>query len=124
MEKKLTEVMFQLLNTLKHLHSHGLTHLDVKPNKIYIQNCVYKIGNLGLANRIDGTISIKDGNLRYLRMELINDDHSHLDKSDMFSLGATFYELARYSPPPASRTLYQAIYQGKLALLPGFSLAF
>ncbi|EFJ29494.1 hypothetical protein SELMODRAFT_4176, partial [Selaginella moellendorffii] len=79
----------QLLNALKHLHSHGLTHLDVKSDKIYIRNCVYKIGDLGLASRIDGTISIEDGNLRYLLMELINDDHSHLDKADMFSLGAT-----------------------------------
>ncbi|EFJ19074.1 hypothetical protein SELMODRAFT_111395, partial [Selaginella moellendorffii] len=49
-EKKLIEVMFQLLNTFKHLHSHGLTHLDVKLDKIYICNHVYKIGNLGLAS--------------------------------------------------------------------------
>ncbi|EFJ28266.1 hypothetical protein SELMODRAFT_29324, partial [Selaginella moellendorffii] len=67
---------------------------------------------------------IKDGNLRYLPMELINDDHSHLNKADMFSLGATFYELMRCLPLPTSRRQYQAIRQGKLALFLGFSLAF
>ncbi|XP_002985199.2 wee1-like protein kinase [Selaginella moellendorffii] len=123
-EKKLTEAMFQLLNALKHLHSHGLAHLDVKPDNIYIRKGVYKIGDFGLACRIDGAISIEDGDSRYLPMELINDDHSHLDKADMFSLGATFYELARRSPLPASGSQYQAIRQGKLALLPGFSLVF
>ncbi|EFJ13006.1 hypothetical protein SELMODRAFT_29081, partial [Selaginella moellendorffii] len=68
-EKKLTEVMFQLLNALKHLHSHSLAHLDVKPNNIYIRNRVYKIGDFGLTSQIDGTISIKDGNSRYLCKE-------------------------------------------------------
>ncbi|EFJ10245.1 hypothetical protein SELMODRAFT_427336 [Selaginella moellendorffii] len=67
-------------------------------------------GNVSsLTNQIDGTISIEDGDLRYLPMELINDDHSHLDKADMFSLGVTFYELARYSLPPVSGRQYQAI---------------
>ncbi|EFJ14019.1 hypothetical protein SELMODRAFT_423911 [Selaginella moellendorffii] len=50
MEKKLLEAIFQLLNALKHLHLHGLAHLDVKPNNIYICNCVYKIGDFGLAS--------------------------------------------------------------------------
>ncbi|EFJ13511.1 hypothetical protein SELMODRAFT_122243, partial [Selaginella moellendorffii] len=67
---------------------------------------------------------IENGNLRYLPMEFINNDHSHLDKVDMFSLGVTFHELTRCSPPPASGRQYQAIHQGKLTLLPGFSLAF
>ncbi|EFJ19076.1 hypothetical protein SELMODRAFT_111441 [Selaginella moellendorffii] len=83
--------------------------MDMKLDKIYIHNHVYKIGDLGLASRIDGTISIEDGDLRYLLMEFINNDHSHLDKVDMFSLGATFYKLTRCSPPPTSRRQYQAI---------------
>lgn len=33
-------------------------------------------------------------NGRYLPRELLNDDLSHLDKADMFSLGCTLYELA------------------------------
>ncbi|EFJ18389.1 hypothetical protein SELMODRAFT_29061, partial [Selaginella moellendorffii] len=57
-----------------------LTHLDVKPDNIYIRNHIYKIGNFGLTNQIDGTISIEDGDSRYLPMEFINNNHNHLNK--------------------------------------------
>jgi hypothetical protein len=47
-----------------------------------------------------------------------------LAKVDVFSLGATLYELARAVPLPTSGTQYQAIRQGRLTLLPQLSTPF
>lgn len=37
-----------------------------------------------------------DGDCRYLSRELLGDDMSNLKKSDVFSLGASVYELVCY----------------------------
>lgn len=51
-------------------------------------------------------------------------DYVGLDRADIFSLGATAYELARGQLLPASGTEYQSLRRGRLTLLPGFSVSF
>lgn len=63
--------------------------------------------------------------LRYMPQEILNSaSRCDLAKVDVFSLGATLYELARAAPLPASGTQYQAIRQGRLTLLPQLSTHF
>lgn len=113
---------FQMASALSAIHSKGLVHLDVKPDNIYVLNGVYKLGDFGRAVRADGSMEIEEGDARYMPLEILNDDHSQLTKVDMFSLGATIYELARGLPLPTSGPQFQSLREGKLSLLPGYSL--
>lgn len=54
---------------------------------------------------------------RYLPLEVMNGDHSRLDKADMFALGMTLYELATRAEPPSGGQLYQDLRHGKVPLL-------
>lgn len=56
--------------------------------------------------------------------EILNENYNHLDKADIFSLGATIYELIRRSPLPDSGSQILNLREGKLPLLPGHSLQF
>ncbi|KAL3677436.1 hypothetical protein R1sor_027384 [Riccia sorocarpa] len=120
-EKSLIDVLWQITQALAVVHSCGLAHLDVKPDNIYFTNGTFKLGDFGRATRLDGTITIEEGDSRYASLEIINDDYSDLHKADIFALGATMYELSRGLPLPSSGTQFQAIRHGKLNLLPGYS---
>lgn len=61
---------------------------------------------------------------RYLSPELLKGDTRHLDKADVFALGATLYELATGTALPSSGLQYEKIRKGKLALLPNLSTLF
>ena len=57
--------------------------------------------------------------------ELLRDDTSMLDCADVWALGATVYELARNCGPlPVHGDAYRAIREGKLTMLPTFSVPF
>lgn len=51
-------------------------------------------------------------------------DFVGLDRADIFSMGATAYELACASPLPSHGDEYQALRQGKIPALVGFSVSF
>ncbi|KAH7430207.1 hypothetical protein KP509_09G088500 [Ceratopteris richardii] len=123
-EKFLQEALRQVSDGLAFIHSRGIAHLDIKPANIYFSGGVCKLGDFGRATRLDGSISVEEGDARYMPLELINDDYGHLAKADVFALGASIFELARGSPLPSSGSQFQAIRKGRLPLLPGFSLPF
>lgn len=122
-ESSLLEIMRQMASALSVIHSKGLVHLDLKPDNIYVLNGVYKLGDFGRATKADGSMDIEEGDSRYMPLEILNDDYSQLPKVDMFALGATIYELARGSPLPTSGPQFQLLREGKLTLLPGYSLS-
>ncbi|RRT63878.1 hypothetical protein B296_00037490 [Ensete ventricosum] len=51
--------------------------------------------------------------------EMLNDKYEHLDKVDIFSLGASVYELVKGSPLPDSGPQFSNLREGKIPLLPG-----
>ena len=55
---------------------------------------------------------------RYMSMELLSGDHQDLTKSDIFSLGATLYEICLGRPLPMNGEEWQAIRAGRLQHLP------
>lgn len=109
---------------MQFIHDKGIVHLDVKPENIYVKNGVCKLGDFGCASLLDGSLPIDEGDARYMPQEILNDNYDHLDKVDIFSLGATIYELIRGLPLPESGPYFQNLREGKLPLLPGHSVQF
>ena len=137
-EEELTLMLWSILQALHHMHSNSLAHMDVKPDNIHIVNNKYKIGDLGTCtkySRGEGKESCategpsdsclyREGDARYMAPELLNDNLKHLDKSDIWALGATAYELARKCPLPMKGENYRHIREDKLAVIPSFSAQF
>ncbi|KAF8685949.1 hypothetical protein HU200_043874 [Digitaria exilis] len=118
------ELLYQICEGLTFIHEHGIAHLDVKPDNIYVRNGIYKLGDFGCATLINRSLAIEDGDSRYMPPEMLNDKYEHLDKVDIFSLGAAIYELIRGTPLPESGPHFTNIREGKIALLPGCPMQF
>ncbi|GMQ00030.1 hypothetical protein CsSME_00047278 [Camellia sinensis var. sinensis] len=123
-EGEVLEIIYQIAKALQFIHEKGIAHLDVKPDNIYIKNGVYKLGDFGCATLLDSTLPIEEGDARYMPQEILNDNYDHLDKVDIFSLGAAIYELIRGSALPESGHLSLNLREGKLPLLPSHSVQF
>eukprot|EP00172_Hildenbrandia_rubra_P003362 Plantae.Rhodophyta-Hildenbrandia_rubra.ctg5275.p2 GENE.Plantae.Rhodophyta-Hildenbrandia_rubra.ctg5275~~Plantae.Rhodophyta-Hildenbrandia_rubra.ctg5275.p2 ORF type:complete len:661 (+),score=128.19 Plantae.Rhodophyta-Hildenbrandia_rubra.ctg5275:2-1984(+) len=108
---KLTTIARDIAQALEYMHSCGLVHLDVKPDNIFQGfrgfETVYVLGDFGLACRSDGSDGVTDGDARYLAFEALKEYESQeseentkarLESRDIFSLGATLYELATGVP--------------------------
>lgn len=116
--------MVQVANALRFIHERGIAHLDVKPDNIYVKNGVYKLGDFGCATLLDTSLPIEEGDARYMPQEILNENYDHLDKVDIFSLGASIFELIRGSPLPESGCQFFNLKEGRLPLLPGHSMQF
>ncbi|KAK1292931.1 Wee1-like protein kinase [Acorus calamus] len=116
------DTMYQIAKALQFMHERGIAHLDVKPDNIYVKNGVYKLGDFGCATLLDRSLPIEEGDARYMPREILNDTHEHLDKVDIFSLGATIYELVKGSALPESGPQFSNLREGKITLLPGYPM--
>ncbi|PSS14665.1 Wee1-like protein kinase [Actinidia chinensis var. chinensis] len=124
LDGEMLEIMHQIAKALQFIHARGVAHLDVKPDNIYVKNGVYKLGDFGCATLTDRSLPIEEGDARYMPQEILNDKYDHLDKVDIFSLGAAIYELIRGSALPDSGPVSMNLREGKLPLLPGHSVQF
>ena len=115
---------------LKGLHALNVVHLDIKPDNIFVKGGTFKIGDLGhacLAQMQTSPVSkpasssmdideyfeheeylssscgmqVDEGDAKYMARELLEDEYGALPKADIFSLGASAYEmcLGRDLPP-------------------------
>jgi wee1-like protein kinase len=73
---------YQMAAALRHLHQHGMVHLDVKPDNIYmsLDSGSYKLGDFGLVTKSNGQGRVMEGDGRYLPQEMLNGDHRSLEK--------------------------------------------
>jgi serine/threonine protein kinase len=107
LERKL-EFMRQLLEGLGHAHRRQVIHRDIKPGNLHVTKAgQLKILDFGLA-RISTSDITRTGSVmgtpNYMSPEQIRSeavDH----RSDIFSAGATFYELLTYRKPFHSSSL-------------------
>lgn len=112
----------QIAKALQFIHEKGIAHLDVKPDNIYVKDGVYKLGDFGCATLLDKSLPIDEGDARYMPQEILNENYDDLDKVDIFSLGASMYELIKGSPLQESGPQFLSLRDGKLPLLPGHSV--
>ncbi|XP_045196736.1 wee1-like protein kinase 1-B [Mercenaria mercenaria] len=143
-EPELVQILYQVAQGLRYIHSQNLVHLDIKPGNIFIhrnpkllqspesglESCeeeeefeeavIYKIGDLGLVTSVSNP-SVEDGDCRYLASEILAENYDHLTKADIFSLGLTIFELGGGSELPKNGDEWHAIRRGELPDLPHYS---
>src|SRR5262249_56831051 len=108
------DVICQAARGLDALHAAGLVHRDVKPANLMIDaRGVVKILDLGLARFLYEeaealTVKFDRGRVlgtpEYLSPEQAQDSHEVDIRSDVYSLGATFYFCLTGQPPLAPGT--------------------
>ncbi|MCJ7555006.1 MAG: protein kinase [Ignavibacteriaceae bacterium] len=92
------QIMKQVLIGTAYAHSEGFIHRDLKPSNIIIDSKgVVKITDFGIAKSVNESMSLtrtgaKVGTILYMSPEQIKGYDSTI-KSDLYSLGITFYEM-------------------------------
>ncbi|MCC6739969.1 MAG: serine/threonine protein kinase, partial [Planctomycetia bacterium] len=105
-EKRTVQVILQTARALEHAQKHGLVHRDVKPDNIMLTRTGHaKLCDLGLAKvtRDDSPdlseAGVSMGTPNYISPEQARGDHDVDIRSDIYSLGATFYHMVTGQVP-------------------------
>ncbi|HZN33434.1 MAG TPA: serine/threonine-protein kinase, partial [Pirellulaceae bacterium] len=103
------EIIRQAALGLAHVHACGLVHRDLKPSNLMLaSDGVVKILDLGLARLREGQPAGDDsqtqsgyllGTADYVSPEQLHDPHDADVRSDLYSLGCTFYKLLAGQAP-------------------------
>ena len=108
---------YQAAEALAHAHQRGVIHRDIKPSNLLLddENRIW-LTDFGLAKRLDDvTLSMTGallGTPRYMSPEQASAARHRLDhRTDIYSLGATLYELATGQPVFQAETPHQLIQQ-------------
>jgi predicted Ser/Thr protein kinase len=114
--RQVAEWGLQAAEALAHAHARGVIHRDVKPSNLLIDDAEGRIWltDFGLAKRLDDvTLSVTGallGTPRYMSPEQAMAAHSKLDqRTDIYSLGATLYELVTNQPVVSGDTPHDVI---------------
>ena len=107
--KVAADYIMQAARGLAHAHQFGLIHRDVKPANLLVDKSnIVKLLDLGLARSLNpesGASLTKSrqgklvGTADYVAPEQVQDSHNVDPKTDIYSLGCTFYYLLTGHPP-------------------------
>lgn len=137
------EIITQVTRALAHAYEQGIVHRDIKPANILIRHDgVVKLTDLGLARSIDDNTETNItragttvGTVDYMAPEQARDSKAADIRSDLYSLGCTWYhmltgrapfsegsltnKLAAHAskPPPDPRELNDRVPEGMVAIM-------
>ena len=91
------DIMEQLCRAISYAHQHGVIHRDIKPQNIFLaSDGTIKLADFGIAtcqnaNHLTRS-EIVIGSVHYMAPE-ISQGHPASERSDIYSMGITFFEL-------------------------------
>lgn len=101
------EIIRQIADGLRHAHDNGVVHRDIKPSNIVMEGSVAKILDLGLARQTTDEQLTSDrmvlGTLDYMSPEQCEDSSGVDNRSDLYSLGCTWFHMLVGQAPFADR---------------------
>lgn len=116
--RRAAHLMAQAADALEHAHQQGVIHRDIKPGNLLINaHGNLWIADFGLAQfQADTTGLTRSGDmlgtLRYMSPEQTTGQRTLLDhRTDIYSLGATFYELLTLEPVFSAENRQSLLYQ-------------
>ncbi|BBM84604.1 serine/threonine protein kinase [Candidatus Uabimicrobium amorphum] len=97
----LLDIMEKICLALQHAHQKNILHRDIKPCNIILTGDEVKVMDLGLAKLTDNQVNLVrssefEGAIHYMSPEQIQGTTNRT--SDIYALGATFYECLTYRP--------------------------
>lgn len=108
------EIAAQIADGLAFAHANGVVHRDIKPANIMVfDNGTVKIADFGVAQMSSGAQTVAGatfGSPKYMSPEQVSGQKVD-GRSDIFSLGAVFYEMLVGRPPFNGDNLNAILYQ-------------
>lgn len=109
--------ILQAARAMQAAHAQGILHRDLKPDNLLINSQgIIKVANLGMINRPDATNAaantreqFSSGTPAYMPAEQARDAKLVDQRSDIYSLGCTFYELLTGRAPFLGSTVQQVL---------------
>jgi serine/threonine protein kinase len=116
------QIMIQAARALVHAHEQGIVHRDIKPSNFLLTHkdnrLIVKLTDFGLAIRHENDAEFRItrdkttvGTVDYMSPEQARDSRSADIRSDIYSLGCTFYHMLAGLAPFARGTLPERIVQ-------------
>lgn len=133
---KSVSCILQAARGLEYAHSKGIVHRDIKPNNLLLDRTgVVKVLDMGLARFDDGRQTLAEvesdpdadsltkdnqiiGTVEYMAPEQVDDSSGADRRSDIYSLGCTWFRLLMNRPPFLGETLVQTLIAHRTELVP------
>lgn len=105
--KRSIEIIKQVAAALQHAYEQNIVHRDIKPSNLLIRrDGVVKLTDLGLARSVDDTLETNItragttvGTVDYMSPEQARNSKAADIRSDIYSLGCTWYQMLTGEPP-------------------------
>lgn len=125
--EQITYIIFQLVNSVKQLHSQGIIHRDLRPDNILLNTeYLVKLKNFKSARLSNkyyfdsadqrSTYELYSGRLTYRAPEIILGGYEHTKSMDMWSIGCILAELLLGKTAFTGSTILSQLEQIKLVL--------
>jgi serine/threonine-protein kinase len=115
------KLILQAARAIEHLNQHGIIHRDIKPSNFIVtkrgERPLIKLIDLGLARRAsdeEARVTIAGttlGTVDYLAPEQARDSGAADVRSDIYSLGCTWYHMLAGRPPFAEGSVTERVYK-------------
>ncbi len=102
--RRVVALGIQLCDALQYAHDHGIVHRDLKPSNLMLNDKGrLKLTDFGIAKDLDGTAYTATGRTlgtaAYMAPEQIRGTPEVSHKTDLYALGAVFYQMLTGIPP-------------------------
>ncbi|MCG6158470.1 serine/threonine-protein kinase [Rubinisphaera margarita] len=124
--RRSTEIITQVARALDHAAQASIVHRDIKPSNLLItQAGVVKLTDLGLARIVDDTeetsitrAGTTVGTVDYMSPEQARSSKAADIRSDLYSLGCTWYHMLTGSPPYPEGSVTNKLHAHAVAQIP------